>query len=299
MIVNGANLRELGVSFKASFQGGLDMAEPLAQRVSTTVPSNTGTEEYGWLGRIAAVREWLGDRQVNNITSSGYTIKNKDYENTISVPRNDIEDDNLGLYGPMFTEFGRTAAAHKEQMVWPLLQGGFNSLCFDGQPYFSTAHPLILPNGQMGSYANTDANPGNGPTWFLIDDTRALKPILFQDRKPFQFVAKDRVDDENVFSRKEFLYGIDARRNVGFGFPQFAWGSMLALNAANYSAARANMRGLVGDFGIKLGIRPKLLAVPPELEGAGLQLLNADRNADGSTNVWKGTAELLVVEWLN
>ena len=299
MIINGANLRTLGISFKASFQGGLGMANPLAERVATTVPSNTGTEEYGWLGRMAGVREWVGDRQVNNITSSGYTIKNKDYENTIAVPRNDILDDNLGLYGPLFQEFGMTAAAHKEQLVWPMLDNGFANLCFDGQPYFSANHPIINADGSTGVYANTDAVAGNGPAWFLIDDTRPLKPVLFQDRQPFEFVAKDKPEDPNVFDRKEFIYGIDARRNVGYGFPQFAWGSKAALNDAAYAAARANMRGLTGDFGIKLGIRPKLLVVPPELEEVGLQLLNADRNAAGATNVWKGTAELLVVEWLN
>ena len=68
---------------------------------------------------------------------------------------------------------------------------------------------------------------------------------------------------------------------LGYGFPQFCWGSMAALNAANYAAARASMRGLTNDYGIKLGIRPKLLVVSPELEGAGLQIINADRDAAG------------------
>ena len=57
------------------------MADPLAQRIATTsVPSTTGKEEYGWLGQIAGVRKWLGDRVVNSISTSGYTIKNEDYE---------------------------------------------------------------------------------------------------------------------------------------------------------------------------------------------------------------------------
>lgn len=296
MIINGANLRTLGISFKASFQGGLGMAEPLSELVSTVVPSETGKEEYGWLGRIAGVREWIGDRQINNITSSGYTIKNRDFENTIAVPRNDILDDNLGIYGPLFQEFGMTAAAHKEQLVWPMLASGWANTCYDGQPYFSTAHPLINADGSQGTYANTDG--GAGAPWFLMDDARPLKPILFQDRQPFEFVARDRPDDPNVFDRKEFVYGIDARRNVGYSFPQYCWGSMQPLDAAHYATARASLRALVGDFGIKLGIRPRLLVCGPTLEGAAMQLLNADRNAAGATNIWKGTAKLQVVEWL-
>jgi phage major head subunit gpT-like protein len=43
---------------------------------------------------------------------------------------------------------------------------------------------------------------------------------------------------------------------------------------------------------------PRLLIVPPALEAAGLEILNAERDAAGATNVWRGTAELLVVPWL-
>jgi len=262
------------------------------------VPSTTETEEYGWLAQVQSVREWVGDRVVNNLSGYKYTITNKDYENTIGVPRNKIEDDNLGIYGTLFQEMGYSAAAHREQLVWPMLETGFETACYDGQPFFSTTHPVTLPGGAEGVYANTDAEAGDGAPWFLFDINRPIKPILFQDRKPFQFLAMDRADDPNVFMRKEFLYGIDARRNVGFGLPQLAWGSTQPLNSANYGAARASMRTLTGDGGIKLGITPKLLVCHPDLEEAGLELLNADRNAAGATNVWKGTAELMVSEWL-
>jgi len=43
---------------------------------------------------------------------------------------------------------------------------------------------------------------------------------------------------------------------------------------------------------------PNLLVVPPALEHAGLTILNAERDQYGATNVYKGTAELLVVPWL-
>jgi len=43
------------------------------------------------------------------------------------------------------------------------------------------------------------------------------------------------------------------------------------------------------------GVNPKLLAVGPSNERKGLELINAERNAAGATNVYRGTAELLVV----
>lgn len=299
MELNRNNLVTLGIAFNSAFKGGVAQAESTSAAVTTAVPSSTGKEEYGWLGKIPSVREWLGDRVVNNISQSSYTIANKDYENTIAVLRNHIVDDNLGLYGPLFTEMGMATVAHKETLIWGALQAGFANNCFDGTPFFSTAHPVLDVNGQPTTYKNTDDAPGGGAPWFLIDDTRALKPIIFQDRQPFEFVARDKVDDENVFQRKEFQYGVDARHNVGYGFPQYAWGSTATLDDAHYANARAKMRSLTGDYGRKIGVRPTLLVVHPTLEEAGLQLLNAERNAAGASNVWKGTAKLLVAEWLN
>ncbi|MTW19097.1 hypothetical protein GJ689_23135 [Rhodoplanes serenus] len=296
MIINQANLRNLYVGYRTAFQGGLGQAESQYPRIATTVPSSTREEEYGWLGKIPSMREWIGDRVVQNITSSSYKIKNKPFELTVGVDRDDIEDDNLGIYTPLFTEMGMSTAAHPEQLVWGLLKAGFTTPCYDGQNYFDTDHPVLDAGGREISVANTDG--GAGAPWFLLDDRRALKPILFQQRKPPQFVAKDKVDDDNVFERRTYVYGVDARYNVGYGFWQFCWGSRQALSAANYASARAALLGMKGDYGRSLGIVPRLLVVGPTLESAGRKLLNSEYGLAGETNEWKGTAELLVVPWL-
>ena len=63
------------------------------------------------------------------------------------------------------------------------------------------------------------------------------------------------------------------------------------------SATRAAIR-LLGDHGRPLGVMPTHLVVPPALREAGLEILNAERDAAGATNVWRGAATLLVVPWL-
>ncbi len=296
MIINQANLRSLYIGYRTAFQGGLGQAASMYGRVATTVPSSTREEEYGWLGKIPSMREWIGDRVIQNIATHAYKIKNRPFELTIGVDRDDIEDDNLGIYTPLFTEMGMSTGAHVDQLVWPLLKAGFTTACYDKQNYFDADHPVLNEAGVEVSVANTDG--GAGEPWFLIDDRRALKPILFQMRKAPQFVAMDRVDDDNVFNKREYRYGVDARYNVGFGFWQFAWGSKQPLNATYYSAARAALLGMKGDYGRPLGIMPRLLIVGPTNESAGRKLLNSEYAAGGETNEWKGTAELLVVPWL-
>ena len=299
MIINRQNLDTLFKAYNAAFMKGLIgmQADSMYMQVAMTVPSSTSEEVYPWLGKIPGMREWIGERVIENLRQHGFAIRNKDYEDTISVDRNQIEDDQYGVYSTMFEALGEAVAAHPDELVWPLLKAGFATLCYDGQYFFDTDHPVFDENGQSQSKSNSGG--GNGTPWFLLDLRGTMKPIVFQQRKKADTILRmDREDDENVFMRKEFIYGVDCRDNVGFGLWQKSYGSKQTLNADNYKAARAAMLGLTGDFGRPLGIMPTHLVVPPSLEGEGREILNAERDSAGATNVWRGTAELVVVPWL-
>lgn len=58
--------------------------------------------------------------------------------------------------------------------------------------------------------------------WYLIDNSRPLKPTILQKNKEIKFVAMDKDDDENVFMRDKFRYGVDSRCNAGYGLWQLA-----------------------------------------------------------------------------
>lgn len=297
MLINRQSLNSAYVGFSAAFQSGFAAAELMYSRVATRVPSSTKTNEYGWLGKFPSFREWVGDRVVNGLAKHGYSLTNKSYENTIGVDRDDFEDDNLGIYTPMFQDFGNAAAAFPDQLVWSLLKAGFTSPCYDKQYYFDTDHVVLDANGNETTVANTDG--GNGTPWFLIDDSRPLKPLIYQERKPFSnLIRMDKEDDANVFNKKEFQYGIDGRCAVGFGFWQMAWGSKQTLNAANYEVARVALSNMKGDYGRPLAIKPRLLIVPPALEGAALGIVNVQTVNGGEDNKWYKTAEVLVCPWL-
>nr|WP_246523469.1 Mu-like prophage major head subunit gpT family protein [Neoroseomonas eburnea] len=294
--MNSANLRTLYTGFSAAYQGGFAGAPRQFERVATTVPSSTSQNEYGWLGKFPRIREWIGDRVVHGLAAHAYAIKNKRWEMTVGVDRDDLDDDNLGIYTPLFTDMGRETATFPDELIWPLLKSGFSQLCYDGQNFFDTDHPVLDAGGVPQSVSNSGG--GAGTPWFLLDVSRALKPLIFQNRRSFEFRRMDAATDEVVFDRNEYRYGVDGRCNVGYGFWQMAYGSKQTLDAAAYGAARAAMQGMKGDYGKPLGLTPRLLVVPPSLEAAGLEILNAERDAAGATNVWRGTAELLVVPWL-
>jgi phage major head subunit gpT-like protein len=297
MIVTQAKLEALRVGFSKAFGDGLAgmLAASQYTKVATTIASSTGETRYGFLNKMPGLREWLGDRVVHGLAESEYSIRNKDWELTVGVDRNDIEDDNLGIYQPMFTHMGEAAATKPDTMIFALLKAGFATACSDGQYFFDTDHPVPDADGVIQSVSNTGG--GSGTPWFLLDTRRFLKPLIYQERKKPHFDRLDRSDDANVFMRRQYLYGVDCRSNAGFGFWQMAYGSKQTLDAAAYAAGRAAMQNF-SEQGRPLGIVPNLLVVPPSLESAGRKILNSELGSGGETNEWKGTAELLVCPWL-
>lgn len=296
MLINAQNLRSLQVGFKATFQAGLAQAASQYSVVAMSVPSSTGSETYGWLGQIPGMRKWVGDRVIHGLAAHDYSLTNEDFELTVGVDRNNISDDKLGIYSPMFSEMGRAAEAHKDEMVWGLLKAGFNTPCYDGQYFFDTDHVVLDEQGNPTSVSNTGG--GSGAPWFLIDDSRAIKPMILQNRKENEFVAMDALTDDNVFHKKTFLYGVDARRQAGFGLWQLAYGSKQTLDATSYAAARLALTGQKGDYGRPLAVMGKKLVVGPSNEGAARRIVESKTKANGETNEWEGTAEVVLVPWL-
>ncbi len=296
MQVTRGNLNTLFVAFNAAFRAGLGQAPSQYQRIATVVPSTTKANEYGWLGKLPGMREWIGDRVINGIAAHGYTIKNKSYELTVGVDRDDIEDDNIGIYSPMMQHMGESVGAQPDQLSFSLLKNGATTACYDGQNFFDTDHPVLDASGKPAVQSNIDTS-GTGSTWYLLSTKAALKPIIFQSRKDPNFVSMDTETDEAVFTKKEFRYGADVRRNVGFGFWQMAYASNKDLTAENLQAAYTAFTERVGDYGRPLGLVPDLLVVRPNLKFAAAQILTAAQIA-GTDNVMKGLVDVLDSPWL-
>jgi phage major head subunit gpT-like protein len=107
-----------------------------------TVPSDTSIEEYPWFDMVSGMKEWVDELQVGNIQVQDWTIENLDWENTVEVKRNDIADDKIKIYSPLFKMMGETAAIHPDALLAEFLYGGLSTACYDGQYFFDTDHPI-------------------------------------------------------------------------------------------------------------------------------------------------------------
>lgn len=302
MIVTAASVAALQIGYKKSFQDAFTATRPQTayNQVATVIPSSSKAETYGWLGKFPKMREWVGPRQIKDMEGFGYTIANRKFEATVGVERTDIEDDNLGHYMPLMAEMGMSAAQTPDEMVFGLLHAGRTTLCYDGQFFFDTDHPTFDEAGAAAVHSNVDASGAAGnPWWYLMDTTRPLKPLIFQERQQPRFIAKtDPRTSDHLFMNDELVFGVDARWNAGFGFWQFAFASNADLNGDSLDAAIARMRGLRDVNGRPVGIRPSTLVVGPRLRSAANKTVKVMLGAGGASNSNYEAVTVLDTDWV-
>lgn len=289
-VITPALLQAHQRGFKTIFQSAFAGYTAIYTQLATIVTSTTAVEDFGWLGDIPKLREWIGDRHVHGLESHGYSIRNRKFELTIAVKRDDIEDDKLGLYRPRFEMMGHSAAQHPDEVTFELINGAWTLPCYDGQPFFDDEHPVGKP-GKVVSVSNMQS--GGGETWILADMSRPLKPFIFQKRRDYEFTAKeDKSTSDAVFDRDEYQYGVDARVAAGFGFWQMAFGSKAELSATNLRAAYEKMRAFKDDEGRPLGIRPTHLIVGNANFFKARDILMSEQ-IDGTTNTNRNLVQLI------
>lgn len=296
MQITGETIDLMMKGFNTTFNDVHQATESHWAKVAMDLKSSGSEEVYGWLSAMPQMREWLGDRVINGLSKSDYVIKNRRFEATIRVPREHIEDDKLGVYAPQLRMMAYNAASHPDELVFEVLRKGFELPCYDGQFFFDGDHPVEDANGVVQTVSNLQT--GSGTPWYLLDTSRPVKPLVFQERIPYTPQNLTSDSDSHVFMRDEYLYGMRARVNAGLGLWQLAFGSKAPLTMPNYVAARTALQNMRYDGGRIMGVTPTLLVVPPAHEQAAREILKSQR-IEGSDNPWMGSAELLVTSYLS
>ena len=283
----------------ARWNAGLKLSPDDWKKIAKLVKSNGKSNTYEWLSQFPAFREWVGSRLHKLFKETAYTVVNRKFESTVDVQRTDIEDDNIGQYGTLAESAGQSATDLKNDLVFQALSAGFASVCYDGQYFFDTDHP-VYPNedgsGVAASVSNMQA--GAGAPWVLLCTKRAASPIYLQERMKAEFDSITSVQNGNVFDLDVYSFGGRWRGEAAYGFWQCAFGSKAALDAANFNAAYTAMMKFNGDGGRKLGIVPDTLVTGPDNMAAAEALLKAQQNAAGASNTNYNKVQLIVTPWM-
>lgn len=301
-IVNDATLNALRTTIRGEFSTALKnaQAESMYGKLATSIHSGSSSNTYGWLGKFPQMKKWVGDRVLKSMKESSYQIPNEKYEATLEVERTDIEDDNLGQYRTLAQAQGQECIDFKDRAVAKLLKDGFSALCYDGQNFFDDSHPVYANVDGTGS-SSTQSNivgTGSGSPWFLMALNRPLKPLIVQDRTAFELESITNTQNDHVFMKDKYLYGIRWRGAFGYGLWQLAVGSKDTLNKDNFEKAFKQMQSFKMDGGDPMGIRATALVVSPDNESAAEQILKMQTISGVGTNPNYNKVELIVNPWL-
>ncbi len=149
--------------------------------------------------------------------------------------------------------------------------------------------------------SNLDWDPAtpNAPVWYLMDTSRPLKPLIYQEREKPEFEAKtDPGTSDQVFLTDEYLYGTRARSVAGFGLWQLAFASNKPLTEDSLNAAIKRMQKLKASTGRPLGVQPNLLVVGPEHREAAIKVVKAAFGEGGKSNPNYQAVEVLDTAWV-
>lgn len=133
---------------------GMQQVPTFWKKIATEVPSNSTGNLYPFLSAIPGYREWVGARQINNVAARSFAVPNKHWEVTHGIDRTQFEDDSYGFYGQMMPAVTRTIAEWRDRELARVVEAGTSSLCWDGQYFFDTDHPVDPDNSGAGQNSN-------------------------------------------------------------------------------------------------------------------------------------------------
>ncbi len=291
MDISRKNMDFLFKSFNMNFASGIERVPDSWQKFCGTIQSGTAANVYPFLEQFGGMREWIGERQLKNVSTRKIEVVNRDFEDTVIIPRNDIEDDQYGIYSTLIAQMGYNAGKIWQDLAVEALMS--NPSWIDDTAFFSSGRVygdspiannstavlsaesyaaarrsmmeyrghngrnlgivpdllIVGPKNEAAAFAilkdrlqlrelsagvGATDNPWNGSAellvlpelsgdaedlWFLAAANGILKPLFVQQRKQPSLVCLDGENDENVFCRKEYVYGADARGEAFLAFP--------------------------------------------------------------------------------
>lgn len=138
--LDAAYMKEVSKGLSKVFNDALKAENEDYKKIATEIKANTMSVDYGWVGDIPNMKEWVGDRTLKELSAEKYTIAKKNWESTVQVDRDVILYDNLGIVKPRIQAMAQACNEHYDELVFNLLES--NGTCYDGKNFFATDHTV-------------------------------------------------------------------------------------------------------------------------------------------------------------
>ncbi|NLW49850.1 MAG: hypothetical protein GXY85_03280 [Candidatus Brocadiaceae bacterium] len=144
MQITQGNLHAVFTGLKATFNEAVQSTEDEdVLRLMETVPSTSAGEEYPTATLLGDLEEVLDEVTITGIGTFVQSVPNRTFARIVEVKRNDIADDNIGVYRPGVRQLGRRAALYPLRLAADVLLSGFTDEWVDGTAVFSADHEWV------------------------------------------------------------------------------------------------------------------------------------------------------------
>lgn len=174
MEITQQNLSVLFTQAEVRFGEALKSTPVWTPELATVFPSGTAQNIYAWMDRIPVLRQWLGDRVINAITTHAVTVPNIPFELTDAIAAEDIRRDQYGLFNMNLQFMAMQAGKWSDQQLAYYLinqaaaaaQGCSKPTAgYDGKTLFAADHPTLggdtaggIPSGVASTQSNLFLN---------------------------------------------------------------------------------------------------------------------------------------------
>lgn len=111
MELNKDRLSAMRTAFNLKFQNAFSAVPTVYDKFSMVEGDAAHTTiDFPFLETFAFLREWIGPRQIKNLTSRVLRMTEKAYEDTVAVKVRDIETDNWKQYASLIAQMGQAGA---------------------------------------------------------------------------------------------------------------------------------------------------------------------------------------------
>jgi phage major head subunit gpT-like protein len=160
--ITPGNLSALYTKYNQIFQNAFLKQEILWNKIASLVNSDSESETHVWMDRIPQLRKWIGDRVVQNAILRDYVLTNIPFELTMGLDRFKVEDNKLNAFDPTVRMMAEQAKKWPDTQFFDstngiLATGATASAVatgYDGQPFFSTAHPVNMDDPASATQSN-------------------------------------------------------------------------------------------------------------------------------------------------
>ncbi len=215
------------VGFHKTFHDRLEKVTGIHRVVATVVETTELVDRQVWLTNNPKMRRWIGDKVLHKLRAESHPITTAPHEASLEVPKHDILNDKLGLYGPRIASMAEAYGWALDELSVAFLAAGVAGVAlgttYDGQNLIDTDHTALSIGGT--SQSNHVAGAFDATKYeeailklYSIKDENGVPVNVAGKRLKLIHGPANAVDVSTVLSQTTLASG-ESNRNAGSADP--------------------------------------------------------------------------------